>query len=94
MPIIKWERLKSFVKMLKSMGYREISTEDLHYWIGREFGISDKTRSRIHKALEEYKFIRRKDNHFMRWQLCKNEEGGEFEENNEKASLGNTASSV
>jgi len=80
MPILKWERLKNFVKMLKNMGYSEISTEDLHYWIGREFGISQKTRTTIHSALEQYKFIRRIDNHFTRWQLCKNEDGGEFED--------------
>jgi len=79
MPILKWERLKNFVKMLKEKGYKEISTDELHYWIGREFGLSKSTKSRIHKLLEEYKFIKPINHEFTRWLLCKNEEGGEFD---------------
>jgi len=81
MPVLKWERLRDFVKFLKQMGFKEISIQDLHYWIGREFGIGERTRARIHKALQEYKFIKPANQQFTKWKLCTNEEGGVFEDN-------------
>lgn len=80
MPILKIDRLKKLMEEIKSDGYtNEITTDVLHKYIGKHFGIGLGTRRNINKALMDWGFIREKS--LGIWEIV-DEKGEEENESN------------
>ena len=61
MPTIKLDRLKKMMDEIKKDGHTsEISTDELHKYIGVHFGLGVGTRKNINKLLADWNFIKEK----------------------------------
>lgn len=59
MPIMKYDRLENLINKVKKSGYtKEITTEVLHRFIAKDFGITMRTRRNIMKLLDEFGLIK------------------------------------
>jgi hypothetical protein len=55
---LKYEDLEEFIFDFKRKGFEKISTNQLHFSIGKRFGVSPYIRKNVIKSLVDYGFIK------------------------------------